>query len=241
MNSARTIKREETVGLKSDLEAEVKTIFRSQWDERDGTVVPDTPDIKLGNEGVNLTATVLYADIDGSTDMVDSYSPQFAAEVYKAYLLCASRIIRSEDGVITAYDGDRVMAVFIGGSKNTSAVRAGMKIKAAVLNTINPSIAEYEPGFELKHVVGIDTSDLLVARTGIRGANDLVWVGPAANWAAKFSSISEHPYSTFISEAVYDVMHKDVKTSSKGEDMWERRTWRGKTVYRSSWYWHLPD
>lgn len=229
------------MGLSDDLKSEVAKTFRSQWSIRDGQVVPDTPDLKLDNDGVKLTGTVLYADIDGSTNMVDSKTATFAAEVYKTYLLCASRIIRSEEGVITAYDGDRVMAVFIGNAKNTSAVRCGMKIKAAVLEIINPAIKkQYDSDFQLKQVVGIDTSELLVARTGIRGANDLVWVGRAANYAAKLSSISEHPYATFISETIYNNMNDSVKFSN-GTDMWEQRSWRGKAVYRSSWYWHVPN
>jgi class 3 adenylate cyclase len=229
------------MGLSDDLKTEVGKIIRSIWSIRDGEVVPDTPDLKLENDGVKLTATVLYADIDGSTNMVDSKTAQFAAEVYKAYLLCASRIIRSEKGMITAYDGDRVMAVFIGDSKNTSAVRCGMKIKAAALDIINPAIKnQYDSDFQLKQVVGIETSELLVARTGIRGANDLVWVGPAANYAAKLSSLSEQPYATFISAAIYNNMNDSVKFTN-GTDMWERRSWRGKTVYRSSWYWHVPN
>ena len=229
------------MGLADDLKSEVCTIFRTSWTTRDGQIVPDTPDIKLGNDGVTLDATVLYADIDGSTNMVDKKTAQFVAEVYKSYLLCAARIIRSEDGVITAYDGDRVMAVFIGSSKNTSAVRCGLKIKSAVLEIINPGIKkQYNSDFKLNQVVGVDTSKLLVARTGIRGSNDLVWVGPAANWAAKLSSISEQPYSTFISSAVYEKLHQSVK-ETKGEAMWEARSWKGKTVYRSSWYWHVPN
>ena len=229
------------MGFAEDLAAEVGTIFRSQWSVREGQVVPDTPDIKLGNEGVTLDGTVLYADIDGSTNMVDSKTPQFAAEVYKSYLLCAARLIRSEGGIITAYDGDRVMAVFIGGSKNTSAVRCGLKINRSVLDIINPAIKrQYNSDFNLQQVVGIDTSNLLVARTGIRGSNDLVWVGPAANHAAKLSSISEPPYATFISSAIFENMHTSVKETN-GVGMWEARTWRGKTVYRSAWYWHLPN
>lgn len=229
------------MGLADDLSSEVKTIFRSQWTARDGEVVPDTPDIKLGNDGVTLDATVLYADIDGSTNMVDSQTAQFAAEAYKAYLLCAARLIRSESGVITAYDGDRVMAVFIGTAKNTSAVRCALKIKNAVVKIINPAIEkQYESDFKLQQVVGIDTSKLLVARTGIRGSNDLVWVGPAANHAAKLSSISEQPYSTFISSKIYNNMHESVR-ETKGVDMWEERTWQGKAVYRSSWNWPLPN
>jgi class 3 adenylate cyclase len=229
------------MGLADDLKSEVAKIFRSKWSIRDGEVVPDTEDLKLDNDGVKLDGTVLYADIDGSTNMVDSKTAQFAAEVYKTYLLCASRIIRSEGGVITAYDGDRVMAVFIGKSKNTSAVRCGMKIEGAVLQIINPAIKnQYDTAFELKQVVGIDTSELLVARTGIRGANDLVWVGRAANHAAKLSSISEAPYAAFISKAVYDNMN-DVTKLTKGQNMWEERTWQGQTIYRSLWYWSVPN
>ncbi len=49
------------------------------------------------------------------------------------------------------------MAVFIGIAKNTSAVRCGMKIKAAVLEIINPAIKkQYDSDFQLKQVVGID-------------------------------------------------------------------------------------
>jgi class 3 adenylate cyclase len=70
--------------------------------------------VKLGNDAVKLSATVLYADLADSTKLVDGHTKQFSAEIYKTFLHCAAKIIRSEDGVITAYDGDRVMAVFIG-------------------------------------------------------------------------------------------------------------------------------
>src|SRR5271166_3102827 len=106
--------------LGQQLEHEVKRIFREIWAVRDGQKVPESEDLQLGNDAVRLDGTVLYADLDGSTDMVNSHSPEFAAEVYKSYLHCAAKIIRDEGGVISAYDGDRIMAVFIGGSKNTS-------------------------------------------------------------------------------------------------------------------------
>lgn len=228
------------MGLKEDLASEVRKVFRDSWNERDGRVVPEPKDVGLGNIGVNLDATVLYADIDGSTSMVDTKHKHFAAEVYKTYLLCAVRIIKAEGGVVTAYDGDRVMAVFIGGSKNTAAVRTGMKIKSAVDNIINPLIKEvWKANFLLRQVVGIDTSGLMAAQTGIRGTNDLVWVGRAANWAAKMCSISEQPYQTIISKAVYKAMNRNVKYSSDGRHMWEVRSWRGKTIYRSSWSWKV--
>ncbi len=75
------------------------------------------------------------------------------------------------------------MAVFIGNAKNSSAARAALKINFARLHIIHPALKAQYPKttYELKYVVGVDTSQLFVARTGIRGANDLVWVGRAAN------------------------------------------------------------
>ena len=159
-------------------------IFRSVWTERDGQVVPDDTSVKLGNDAVKLDATVLYADMADSTKLVDAYKPAFAAEIYKTFLLTAARIIKFEGGEITAYDGDRVMAVFIGNSKNTSAARAALKINWAAKNIVQPALkAQYQhETYQLKHVVGIDTSKLFAAKTGVRGANDLVWVGRAAYW-----------------------------------------------------------
>jgi class 3 adenylate cyclase len=229
------------MSLKDDLTSEVKKIFRDQWSTRDGYVVPESDDLKLENDAVILDATVLYSDMADSTPLVDNYKSHFAAEIYKTFLHCAAKIIRSEGGEITAYDGDRVMAVFLGDSKNACATRAGMKINYARIKIINPTLEEQYPKYtyRLKHVVGIDTSSLFVARTGIRGSNDLVWVGRAANHAAKLSSLSSD-FPTRITKEVYDDLPSSVR-ESEGKSMWEKVTWNdmGRTIYRSTWWWSL--
>ena len=230
------------MSLGDDLQTEVKKIFREVWTPRDGRIVPESEDIKLGNDAVKLDGTVLYADLDGSTNLVDSYKPAFAAEIYKSYLHCTAKIIRAEEGTIVSYDGDRIMAVFIGDSKNTDAARTALKITYAVREIINPAIkAQYPKStFSIKQIVGIDTSSLFVARTGIRGSNDLVWVGRAANYAAKLSSRSGPPSQ--ITADVYDHMHERSKIGSNGENMWTKTTASeigSKTIYTSNWQWKV--
>ena len=225
--------------LDADLRSEVSKILKSRWTRRDGLVVPEAPSIGLGNDAVDLDGVVLYADLAESTAMVDSYTAEFAAEVYKAFLHCAAKIVRSEGGEITAYDGDRIMAVYLGNSKNSSAARTALKLNYARTQIIQPAIAAHYPNvvFTLKHSVGIDSSKLLVARTGIRGANDLVWVGRAANHAAKMSSLSPE-YPSRISAEVYNRLQDDVKYS-KGQDMWTSANWTdmNRTIYRSTYRW----
>jgi class 3 adenylate cyclase len=226
--------------LKADLQSSVKKILADRWSERAGEVVPAPENLQLGNDADILDATVLYADLSGSTSLVDNYNPHFAAEIYKTYLACAAPILKHEGGTITAYDGDRIMAVYIGKRKNTSAVRAALKINGAVWDIIKPALSAQYPNTDyiLKHVVGVDTSKLLVCRIGVRNDNDLVWVGRAANYAAKLSSLSD-TYSTYITNSVYDAMHDDVKYAGVNrQNMWDSRLWTAMNnlqLYASTW------
>jgi class 3 adenylate cyclase len=225
----------------TDITKEVETIFSTGWKTRDGQVVPEAENVQLGNHAVVLDGTVLYADLAESTSLVNTMPPEFAAEIYKTYLLCASRIITKNGGTITAFDGDRVMGVFIGNAKNTSAARSALQINYAVQYIINPKLKAQYPtsSYEVKQSVGVDTSELFVARTGIRGSNDLVWVGRAANYAAKMCSLRIDNYASFISEGVYDVLHESVKFGGNDKSsMWERYHWRDEniTLYRSAWW-----
>ena len=145
--------------------------------------------------------------------------------------------------MITAYDGDRIMAVYIGGSKNTSAVRTSLKINWAVRNVNRPAMSAQYPStkYVLRHVVGIDTSPLFVAKTGARGANDLVWVGRAANHAAKMATLPEG-YATYISTDVHEKIDKSVKFSTVGATLWERVRWNtfdDRIIYRSNATWAI--
>lgn len=228
--------------LGDQLDQEVKKIFREAWTNRDGQKVPESEDIQLGNHAVKLEGTVLYADLDGSTNMVDQCKPEFSAEVYKAYLHCAAKVVRSEGASITSYDGDRVMAVFIGGRKNTTAARCALKINYAVKKIVNPAIKKQYPStsFQVKQIVGIDTSKLFIARTGIRNWNDLVWVGRSANYAAKLCSQSSY-YPTWITSSVYNCLLDESKYGRNRENMWESVWWEDRklTVYRSAWHWKV--
>jgi class 3 adenylate cyclase len=233
---------DQSVSLKGDLEDEVRTIFEERWDDRDGNVIPHDGSVTLGNVAVKLNATVLYADLSDSTHLVDGHKKHFAAEIYKAYLKCCAKIINSEGGTVTAYDGDRVMAVYDGNPKNTPAVRTALKIVWAVQEIVVPAMKDQYPNTKYmpKCVIGVDTSALWVAKTGVRNANDLVWVGRAANYAAKLSSLPD-TYPVYITEEVFKGMRDDVKFSDR-KPMWESVRWNSfdnRTIYRSSWRWGL--
>ena len=230
------------MGLNDELTSSVRSIFKDQWETREGSVVPESSDLKLSNDAVKLDATILYADLSASTSMVDRFKRHLSAEIYKAFLLCAAKVIRANGGEITAYDGDRIMAVFLGDAKNSSAAKCGLKIHWAVKEIVNPQLKKhYDTDYKVRHTVGIDSGDVWVARTGIRGANDLVWVGYAANYAAKLNELSSD-YPTWITHRVYNKLNESAKFAKDGRNMWESRKWTSMndlSIYRSSFWWPL--
>lgn len=230
------------MALKDELTAYVnKVIAVETWTEQDARVVPYTSDVPLNNTAKKFErATFLYADLAGSTEMVSQLSWQRCAEIYKTYLYCASKMIRSQSGDVVAFDGDRVMGVFVGDMQSTNAVKCALKINWARINIVQAKYDNhYGAGFKINHTIGVDTGMVRCCRTGVRGDNDLVWVGEAPNIAAKLTTL-DNGY-TWITKEVYNKIADDAKTTN-GQSMWEERSWTARanrTIYRSSWHWSI--
>ena len=180
-----------------DLSSEIDSILAKQWAIRDGIVVPENDTVALADGAVKINATMLYADLVDST-AIAMYDRRVAARLFKAFLTSCSKIINERNGYIRSFDGDRVMGVFVGGQKNTNAAQAALNINYVFLKIIKPKLeAKYkafsDETYKLAHCVGVDTSEVLVIRAGIRDNNDLVWVGSAPNVAAKLSGIRTRP------------------------------------------------
>ncbi len=232
------------MGLKSDLEKAVDGILSQTWDSRDGSVVPSTADVALAGGAVRLKAVMLYADLADSTLLAATYDRRIAAKVYKAFLNCASRIIKANGGVIRSFDGDRVMAVYLGNTPNSNAAKTALQLKWAMENIVRPKLeAKYDAikngDYKLSHGVGIDVSDVLVVRGGVRNDNDLLWIGRAPNVAAKLCGL-RGAYRTFITSDVYNKLSDETKESD-GRNMWIKQAWSApggvENIYKSSWGW----
>lgn len=229
------------MGLQTDLAAWVRKTLMEPWSIRNGTVVPTADTVALGNQAVRLEGCVLYADLADSTGLVDTQPPQFAALVYKTYLHCAAKLIRESGGQITAYDGDRIMAVFIGANQCASAVTAALRINHACVNTVNPLLKQVFPSvdYAVRHTIGIDKSILFVATEGVRGAKDLVWVGRAANYAAK---LSDRPAEAiWITSDVFAELPRNLLVTTAGQSCWREEPWRGMRIYGSGATMQIPD
>jgi class 3 adenylate cyclase len=238
------------MALKDDVASDLDRILTQPWHDRDGMVVPSTSDVALSGGGVHLDVTVLYSDLADSTELVMEHDRRTAAKVMNCFLACCTRIIKAHGGDIRSFDGDRVMGIYIGSSKNSNAAKTALTIKWAFNNLLKPKIhnkyTSIKNGtYKLNYATGIDTSSVLAVRGGIRGSNDLIWVGRAPNVAAKLSNIREAPYQSYITADVYKMLSNETRYATKDGnkiDMWEARSHSalpGITLYRSSYHWAL--
>ena len=218
------------MALRDDLAADVSAILSKEWSVRKGQVVPFTDDISLSGGAVKLRATMLYADLADSKELAMQYDWRVAARVFKCFLTCCSKIIKTRGGKIRSFDGDRVMGIFLGSDKNTRAGQCALQINYAFTEVIKPKLEVKYPRlrdgtYELAHCVGVDTSEVWAVRGGVVKNNDLVWVGRAPNVAAKLSALRESPYHSFITPAVYIDMGDDARYSPDNLLMWSKRSW----------------
>ena len=235
------------MALLDDLSDDVQGIIEKPWSTRKGQKVPSSSEVALAGGAVELDAAFLYADLVNSSKMVKELDRRIAAKILKAFLATTSRLVRFHGGSIVSFDGDRILGVFIGDSKNTSSTKCALQIKYTVQNIIRPKFEnKYErvknASFSISHGVGIDSGEIITVRAGARGDNDLIWIGRAPNLAAKMSDFRDPPYHTFITATVYNNLHESSKYGGDPKkDMWEKRSWTFLndriTVYRSSWHW----
>ena len=67
------------MALGDNLRSEVGKIIQEGWNTQDRRGVPKLTDLELSNDAATLEGTVLYADLDDSTRLVDTEAPEFAA------------------------------------------------------------------------------------------------------------------------------------------------------------------
>lgn len=234
------------MGLASQLTTDVTTILNTTWSRRNGQVVPETDNVALSNGAVDLDAVILYADLANSTKLARDFQRSTAAKVVRAYLSSMTRLVKHNGGAVRSFDGDRVMGVFVGDSKNSNAGKCALQMNYVVKDILRPKAEAKFPalkskGFVLTHCAGVASSEVLVVRGGVRGSNDLVFIGTAPNVAAKLSEIRDGGYRSYITSEVYNFLNENSKLGSKGENMWAKTSGsvsgKSMTLYKSRWQW----
>ncbi|WFE99502.1 adenylate/guanylate cyclase domain-containing protein [Micromonospora sp. WMMD964] len=133
--------------------------------------------------------TVLFADIVGSTGLVDRLDPEDVRALQRAYFDAVAGVLHRWQGVVEKYVGDAVMALF--GARHSDgfdayrAVRAGLEIQAALDR--RPMVDD----IKLRVRVGVATGEVVVDLGGAVSGGHGVASGAVITTAARLQEYAE--------------------------------------------------
>lgn len=229
------------MGRKKDIKDKVvEYLAAAEYTVQESTSVPGPGDnrVTFGNTGVRFDAVVLYIDMRGSTAVLNAHRGSSVAKIHKAYLYVATKVIAEWGGHIRSYNGDSILAFFVGKSKDvvTKALRAALEMRALLATDC---AAEFGRFSGLDFGIGVDVGSILCVKAGIaRNENysDFVWLGNAVNRATCLSDAARRPHHVWVSQEVRDLMEDAVRTSGPyRQDRWSQARFEYNGQYAWGW------
>jgi class 3 adenylate cyclase len=242
--------------MKQGIINKIKQVIDDDFEIEDVSYVPDLENSKLtfGNKGLRFTATTLFIDMRGSTDVLNRHNRSSMAKIYMCYFHAIVTIAKSLGGEVRSFNGDGMLVFFQGATIDAlnNAVKAAMHMKYMLSvdeGGIRKKMDTYSgPDFG----IGIDYGEILCTKVGTGGVNnrDLVWVGNAVNKSVKIGDKQSSPRHVGISSMVYSNLKDYMKTYERdtGWGTKERvQMWTGysdlvyngkyETYYNTSYHW----
>lgn len=175
------------MSLLEEVTTDVDNYLAGTYDVTKPQDVPESDEVPLGKKAMEFEATALFVDVRQSTDVTDSFRRQTAAKMTKAYFSGAVRIINRNGGAVRSFNGDGMLAFFIGGTRTSPSVKSAMQIDWFVTELLRPKFEKYFEnnksalGKALTFEVGcgIDDGWIYAVKVGIRGGHERCRLGRA--------------------------------------------------------------
>lgn len=195
------------MSLKSDIKKKSNEIKDSHFVSGSVSFIPtiETSSLTFGSTGLLFPATVLYIDMRGSTEVLNTHQRSVVAKIHMTYYHAIVKVAKDDGGEIRSFNGDSLLVFFYGNSDEVvrKAVCSALRMKYALTQIVNESLENY---MDIDFGIGIDCGEILATKVGIGGANenkDLIWIGNAVNRSTRISDSCSDPFYVGISRAVY--------------------------------------
>ncbi|MEX2547726.1 MAG: adenylate/guanylate cyclase domain-containing protein [Chloroflexota bacterium] len=150
-------------------------------------------------------ATILFADVTGSTDLGEQLDPERVRAMLQDYFRQMSRVIEEWAGTVEKYIGDAVLAVFgVPTAREDDPIRA-LNAATDMLAQIDRMNDDFESrhGVRLAVRIGVNTGEVL-APAGARTGGQFLVSGDPVNVASRLQEAAE-PGSVMVGERTWAV------------------------------------
>lgn len=181
-------------------------------------------------EPKDLTATILFTDINGFTRLSEQMPPREINMVLNEYFSKMTDIIFKYDGTLDKYIGDGLMAVFGAPMEKEDDSERAIKAALEMRDELSAMMGQEERERKFTFRVGINTGRVVAGNIGSPMRMDYTIIGDPVNIASRLESIAA-PSQILIGEETYllvrdkfkirDVGPKRVKGKSKEIKVYE--------------------
>jgi adenylate cyclase len=153
--------------------------------------------VALGGE--RATATILFADIEGFTELAERLDAERVVEILNRFFSAAVSIVFEHDGLLDKFYGDGLMAVFGPPVVRDDDAARALAVAAALHDAAATIMADGKP---LRVSIGIATGDVVAGHIGSPKRMDYTVIGDAANLASRLQSAAPTGH-TFIDDRTF--------------------------------------
>ena len=151
----------------------------------------------------DLTATVLFADINGFTHLAEKLPPREVNMLLNTFFSKMTDIVFHYDGTLDKYIGDALMAVFGAPMEKKDHPERAVRASRAMMKDLQDMMKEMDSGRRFSIRIGINTGRVVAGNIGSQKRMDYTIIGDAVNVASRLQSIAE-PNQILIGEETYD-------------------------------------
>lgn len=153
---------------------------------------------------VERQATVLFIDIAGFTRLTESKGPRGTVDILNAYFDAATEIISRQNGVVTQFQGDAILAVFNVPVENDAHARCAFDAAVEILEKVDASSFA---GQRLSVRIGLNSGPLVAGNVGGGGRHSYTVHGDTVNLAARLEALNkQYGTSLLVSQATASLL-----------------------------------
>ena len=175
-------------------------------------------------EPKDVTATILFADINGFTPLAERMPPREVNRILNDFFSRMTDILFQYDGTLDKYIGDGLMAVFGAPMEKEDDAERGIRAAQEMIQALAAMMAGMPDERKFTIRIGINTGKVVAGNIGSPKRMDYTVIGDAVNTASRLESIAQ-PNQILIGEETYERVQGKFNIRSVGP-----RKVKGKTV-----------
>ena len=157
--------------------------------------------VALGGE--RATATILFADIVGFTELADRLDAETVVEILNNFFSAAVQIVFEHDGLLDKFYGDGLMVVFGPPRVRDDDAKRALAVAEALHRAAATIQADGKP---LQLSIGLATGEVVAGHIGSPKRMDYTVIGDAANLASRLQGAAP-PSRTYVDDRTYTRIH----------------------------------